>query len=118
MTLPPPPVAASDSAPSPCRRQLEEEIAALGFPAPFERDVQAASRACLHHTPEDLSVEQRQNFYYVCRDSLLESSCTYKRLARDDPDRALELGIQQTECLEGLKPTPTVRRPSRVRGLL
>ncbi|XP_043209888.1 uncharacterized protein LOC122374896 isoform X1 [Amphibalanus amphitrite] len=89
-------------------QRLEEEISALGFPAPFERDVQAASRACLHHTPADLSVEQRQNFYYVCRDSLLESSCMYKRLARDDPDRALDIGIQQTECLENLKPTPTI----------
>ena len=88
--------------------QMEEEITALGFPEAFERDVQAASRACLHHTPENLSVEQRQNFYYVCRDSLLEGSCLYKRLARDDPDRSLDIGIKQTQCLEDLKPTAKV----------
>ncbi|XP_037093043.1 uncharacterized protein LOC119112860 [Pollicipes pollicipes] len=88
--------------------RLEAEISALGFPAPFERDVQVASRACLYHTPENLSVEQKQNFYYVCRDTLLEANCLYKRLEREEPDRALDVGLQQTQCLDDLRPSPRV----------
>lgn len=74
----------------------------------------AASRACLHHMPANLSVEQRQNFYYVCRDSLLEVNCLYHRLEVEDPVRALNIGIQQTRCLDNIQPSENVRSAPRL----